>query len=79
MSCASMEMEATATEETCGRPRSAPGRKNAFSQGTCYKFFGLVLSFSFLTAKINILECFQFPFVKEQSLLICVNVSDKRM
>lgn len=37
--------------------------------------FGFVLSFSFLTAKINSLEFFSSPFVKEQSLLIYVNVS----
>lgn len=37
--------------------------------------FGFVLVFSFLTAKINILEFFSSPFVKEHSLLVYVNVS----
>lgn len=73
----SAEAEATATKETYREDKQdVPLALRMLSlKAPVTNSFGFVLSFSLLTAKINILEFFSSPFVKEWSLLIYVNVS----
>lgn len=67
-----------ATEETETEDQDVPLALRMLSLKAPVKTsFGFLLPSPFLTAKINILEFFSSPFVKEQSLLIYVNVSIK--
>lgn len=73
----SSDTEATATEDACGRPWSATGIEITFVAPVNIL---LVLSFSFLSAKMNILVFFSSPFVKEQEpAYVCKCLDDKRI
>lgn len=71
-----VEMGATLTKKTCGKPRSVICLKHALSPGTRYKLFSCVCMFPF-AAKVNILEVFCSPLIRSKTW-VYVNVDGDR-